>query len=122
MSAWVVTNAHIDVLVNAAAEYGVLSEAQPQRLDQELWHENVRSVNYRYREHDTTPTYRLTTTEAPLHPLAILKAINCYQYQSCERPDWPESRAYQITERLRTAVLDRHPALARGHTSMENGG
>jgi hypothetical protein len=51
-----VSNAHIDVLVNAAAEYGVLGEAQPQRLGQQLWHENVRSVNYRYGEPSKTPT------------------------------------------------------------------
>jgi hypothetical protein len=56
LSAWVVSNAHIDVLVNAAAEYGVLGEAQPQRLGQQLWHENVRSVNYRYGEPSKTPT------------------------------------------------------------------
>lgn len=111
MSAWVVSKGHIDVLVNACAEYGIL-RGDPRTLGQDLWRENVRSVNCRYGERTRAAGYQSVTTEAPLHPLAVLKAISCYQYQTCERPDWPKSGAFRVTEALRAAILDRHPAYA----------
>lgn len=117
MSAWTVENGHIDVLVGALAEYDLLDGRDPQTVGQLLWKENYRSVNYRYNERTRTPGYVLHTTEAPLRPVAVLKAISCYRYQTCERPDWTKSRAYKITERLTAAVLDRHPALAEERPS-----
>jgi len=79
MSAFIVASGHIDVLINAAAQYGALDGKDPRELGQMLWRENHRSVNARYGERTRTPNYRLTTTEAPLHPVAALKAINCYR-------------------------------------------
>jgi hypothetical protein len=113
MSAWTVSNAHIDVLVNAAAEYGVLDEDEPREFGQTLWRENYRSVNYRYREAEPTPQYTLTTTEAPLHPVAVLKALDCYEHQACECPDWVDTTAYAFAQRIRSAIYERHPALAK---------
>lgn len=113
MSAWIVSGGHIDVLVHALAQYGVvppdLGAVGFRELGQRLWHENHRSVNHRYSEDTPTPRYELRTTEATLGPIVVLKAVACFQYQSCEHPGWPDSEAHDLMEALRTAILDRHP-------------
>lgn len=115
MSAWIVSSGHIDVLVHALAQYEVVSRdlgAEGLReLGQTLWQENHTSVNYRYSENTEAPKYQLRTTEATLDPIVVLKAIACFNYQSCEHPGWPDSRAHDLMVALHTAVLDRHPEL-----------
>lgn len=113
MSAWTVEPGHIDVLTNALVQYGIL----PADLDritatgQELWRENHRSVNYRYTERTHTPKYRPHLLEAELDPRAILAAVGCYDYQSCEHGAWEKSRAFALMAQLRAAVDARHPGL-----------
>ena len=111
MSAFVVANGHIDVLINAVAQYGVLDGKDPRELGQMLWRENHRSVNARYGERTRTPSYRLKITEARLHPVAVLRAINCYLYQTCEHRSWSTSKARGLTTALTDAIQARHPEL-----------
>lgn len=115
MSAWTVSSGHIDVLVHAMAQYGVvppdLGAAGFRELGQRLWHENYKSVNHRYREDTPTPRYELRTTEATLDPVVVLKAASCFDYQSCEHPGWPDSEAHDLVSALRTAILEQHPDL-----------
>ncbi|GAA2678959.1 MULTISPECIES: hypothetical protein [Actinosynnema] len=115
MSAWVVSSGHIDVLVHALAQYGVvpsdLGAVRFRELGQALWSENHKSVNHRYREDTRTPRYELHTTEATLDPIVVLKAVACFEYQSCEHPSWPDSEAHDLMEALHIAVLERHPDL-----------
>ena len=40
------------------------------------------------------------------------KAIDCYAYQSCEHPDWPESGAARFCEHLRESLTCRLPGYA----------
>jgi hypothetical protein len=109
MSAWIVDPGHIDVLVNAAAQFGTLDGADPRAVGQLLWRENHRSVNYRYGQRSRTPSYPLRTTEAPLHPIAVLKAIGCYEYQSCEHKGWDTSAAHRFVIKLEAAIAAQHP-------------
>lgn len=116
MSAYRVRPAHISVLVNALAYYQVLDPAKSTAADyravgQDLWRENVRSVNFRYVERKRAGHYLLETTEAPLHPVAVLAAVHGYVYQSCEHPTWEKSRAHQLIEALKEAIAQRHPEL-----------
>jgi len=68
--------------------------------------ENVRSVCHRYNEPmdssdlpgpigfslaDATFTYPEIAMGKVLEPVAVLKAIACYEYQSCEHPGWEGS-------------------------------
>lgn len=103
MSAWVVSKRHIDLLVTAivrseSVDTGGLSKDQ---IGRELWRENVRSVNYRYSERGRTPAYQYRAPGELPHYLAILKQVECYQYQTCERPDWERSTAHRWTQALR---------------------
>ncbi|MGW6332147.1 hypothetical protein [Nocardia rhamnosiphila] len=106
-------NAHIDVLVNAIAQYGAASTSTGridyQPLGQLLWDENVRSVDHRYQETNPRDRYVLHTTEGDLDPLAVLKAIDCYQYQACEHPEWADSNASAWMTQLRDAIYTAVP-------------
>jgi hypothetical protein len=97
MSAWIVTSAHIDVLINKALELGLVDRRSTldelSALGQMLWDENHASVNYRYDEDTESPRYRFVGTEKPLLGSAVLRAAHSLDYQSCEHPGWDESRA-----------------------------
>jgi hypothetical protein len=41
----------------------------------------------------------------------VLKALHCYEQESCDQPSWPHSSARRVMERLMAAVFDRHPEL-----------
>ena len=113
MSAWIVALAHIDVLVLADVQFGVPYDGPaavgPQAIaivGADLWTENHRSVNYRYGEDSEPPTYPAPTAEVTLDPVAAVKAVDCFAYQSCEHPGWNSSRAADYCTRLRAAALD----------------
>jgi hypothetical protein len=106
MSAFTLGADHIDLLVTTAIrmagngpEYAAVGDA----LGLDLLRENFRSVNYRYSEEEPVPEYRWTpVAEVQVgeltkeHLLQIIMAVHCYEYQSCEHPEWEDSRAFQI--------------------------
>jgi hypothetical protein len=114
VSAWIVTRAHIDVLVLAGVQLGVSYDLEPpgpigppllKAAGQDLWAENHRSVNHRYGEDTESSAYSAPTAEVVLDPVAVVKAIDCFVYQSCEHPGWDASRAADYCTRLRAAAL-----------------
>ena len=46
----------------------------------------------------------LTSTNGP-EAIEACKAIDCYEYQSCEHPGWRDSGAKAFCERLRSALI-----------------
>ncbi len=88
-----------------------------------LWRENVRSVSYRYPGEgaDTLPgpvgeDYEITTDDFgtlragwSFEPVQVLKAIDCYIYQSCEHPEFYDSEAYDYCRALRSAAIHALP-------------
>lgn len=61
----------------------------------------------RYWEHEyrwADPRYVPTAVEA-------LKAISCYEYQSCEHEGWEDSEAKRYCEALRDAVIHHLPGM-----------
>lgn len=107
MSAWVVGQDHIDLMVTAAMRLSGWNEKYiniPETADilgKGLWKENYNSVNHRYDERKRTPAYHWTPVaevqEEVLRPevlVQIIHAVDCYEYQSCEHPAWSDSTAY----------------------------
>jgi hypothetical protein len=108
VSAWIVSSAHIDVLVLASVQFAVLDRPGRDvlsRLGANLWAENHRSVNDRYGGDEGPQQYVGPTSEVLLDPVAVVKAIDCYVYQSCEHPQWPDSPAAEHCARLREAAM-----------------
>ena len=90
------------------------------RIGTMLTAENVRSVAYRYPGETRLPgTYPNGEGDwiAPYvhdpyrrrigQPSAVqvLKAIGCYEYQSCESPDWEQSEAFAFCDALRRSLI-----------------
>lgn len=69
---------------------------------------NYESVNYRYRESTEVGTYNYRpTTEIGGMFISwgqVLKSLNCYEYQSCEHPEWETSLAKGICSAIRNKV------------------
>jgi hypothetical protein len=106
VSAWIVSRAHIDVLVQALAEGEHVTDVDPDEIGRELWRENLASVADRYpndrdgdrpgpadfRDADVDAyEYRRPRNKPNLQ--GLLHAVACYEYQSCEHPEWGASRA-----------------------------
>ncbi len=130
MSAWLVFPDHISYLVTCALELApdgflvfghdrLLTPDTKDAIGQLLMDENVRSVGYRYSRDtfDELPgpvdktgirDYRHIELTLPFDPIVLLKQLDCYEYQSCECPDWPETEASafcQVVRALAEATL-----------------
>lgn len=95
-----------------------------------LLRENAESMAYRYNMKDldnpaddgTRPVEYLgylaqadayTYSAAARHPrftaVQMLMALDSYEYQSCEHPEWEASEAHQFCQRLRSALIGALP-------------
>ena len=83
--------------------------------------ENLRSVRFRYEdvkddleglpgpiERDFIRAYTFERTQ-DMATVAILKALDCYEYQSCETDDWPQSEAFAFCDSLGGSLVHRLP-------------
>lgn len=83
------------------------------RVGSMLLAENRRSVDHRYDEDGCAPedAYTFATSTwlqaRPLPPVAILKALDCLEYQSCEHPGWSTSEAFAFVTALRSDQIGR---------------
>jgi len=130
MSAYMVDDAHIDVLVDIAKQHereyrGIgerqlywhfgnpgqrrsLSDQTETLIGRMLLAENARSVGYRYREvqDPAALTYVYRPTRREYAPSQALMAIRGYEYQSCETPDWDRCEASAFCRALFRRLVD----------------
>src|SRR5581483_9476890 len=81
-------------------------------VGQMLWTENHKSLRHRYTDADESwpaEQYDFAEIHGRLDPVVVLKAIDCYEYQSCEHPEWEESAAYSLCDALRRVAIARLP-------------
>lgn len=110
MSAWVVSQGHIDLMVNGLIQHGFIEEQEGTAVGRELLAENVASVSFRYgtskrSELPGFPIPRSYTYVPPSGPerwpdSAYRVAARCYDYQSCEHPDWENSYPSELAAKL----------------------
>lgn len=123
MSAFMVSNTHIDALLSGALStdggrftwyrWDEAGEPQQQTVDYStadqvgamLLAENRASVDYRYQESDLEPIYEFRLLSGWPIPLVVLRAIACYEYQSSEHPGWRSSNAAAFCDRLRQEMI-----------------
>jgi hypothetical protein len=132
MSAYVVDRDHIRYLVSAALYTSYrersrsfrwydsngwqdLTHENASEVGQMLWNECMRSVSYRYPS-DTEDQLPGPTTETFIyyHHLVgrgwipelpqVFMSCDCYEYQSCETPDWEQSSAFAFLRSLRKSA------------------
>lgn len=121
MSAWLVTKAHIDGIVQSLVTEGIVPMDQATATGIMLWTENWKSLKARYGETvpeeavlDNGKPYVWTGIEAPLDPQRVVRAIACYDYQSCEHNAWPESESYRLVNQLYKILFEKHSIESTG--------
>lgn len=98
-----------------------------------LVEENLSSIHYRYPDTVENPEdtpgpleqYWLEDYKFPVSKIEQLrmtipqafKAIDCYEYQSCEHPQWKTSQAHDFCQQFRKALIGSIP----GYNSAEWG-
>ena len=101
---------------------GIRHELRPDTADavgQMLLDENVNSVRHRYpgsgdnlpgrtdREYLTPFVHDIWQTVPSV--VQVLKLLDCYEYQSCEHPEWDDSEARAFCQALRSQQIGRLP-------------
>ena len=111
MSAFVVSKKHIMAIVmfnwRASHDYNESIDTAISKCNL-LLKTNIESVNYRYNENETyNDSFTISDLEsAPsLSPVEILKLIFCLEYQSCELPNWEETKAYKLLKNIKFEAI-----------------
>lgn len=122
MSAFHVGHAHIDALLNFASGHDPVTVYFPDEgrltfstdnatdIGKTLLLENERSLEYRYpgeTDHgdETAANYKFRLSIKTHSALVILKACDCFDYQSCETPDYGSSKAHRMIEAIRHRAI-----------------
>lgn len=129
MSAFLLDDAHIDVLIDAAKQYAscdlattfcwgdgaldVLHASTPGEPGNEtaigrmLLAENARSVASMYNEAQGPAAlfYAYRPTARSFSPGELTKAIACFEYQACGSKTWGESAAFAFCQELKRRLL-----------------
>jgi hypothetical protein len=122
MSAWLCTRTHVAAIVRwiedndrGAIDWAGFGAALPEGLATMLHQENVRSIAARYpdsfREFVRGAEFSYTDIRrAPkLSPVEMLKAIQCFEYQSCEHDEWESSNAARFLRHAQAAAIAKLP-------------
>ncbi len=135
MSAYTVAPAHLSALVNAWISLGCMApsfevarngEHHMIRADdadswQRIWSllavENAVSVASRYNE-EPSPCLGNHRSGPSLPPVAVLKALACYEYQSCEHEGWADSIAAKFVAHVRAGMIARLPGFEEADWSI----
>lgn len=106
----------------------IVTEKNATAIGQMLWDENIKSVAHRYN-YNSDDFYNDGSRKRPLPgpidedyvfryklihgltyiPVEVLKAIDCYNYQSCEHNTYRKSDAYHFMDSLRSLAIDNLP-------------
>lgn len=139
MSAYILNKEHIDCLIDAALTGGYhgsdfsyyhdgdhhrVTVWNAEEIGTMLWEENVKSVAYRYQDSNiaTLPgpaggpslPYKHSHIPLPVDPVVVLKAIQCYDYQTCEHPGWKTSEAHSFCRALEHTMVVALPGYEDG--------
>jgi len=94
--------------------------ARAVEVAQMLWDENVRAVRIKYPDTDALPgpigeDYKITQQDFSgalwqrIDPVQVIKACDCYEYQSCEDPDYYQTEAAAFIRSLRKRAINYLP-------------
>lgn len=112
MSAWIVSDSHIDVLVAGIVRKGLTDGLSPTEIGRELVIENHRSIEARYGPgtdaRDPDDEYEYVPVTVPLTDENLASAAACYDYQTCEHSGYESSRARRWAMALEELVEDRN--------------
>lgn len=121
MSAFIVGPKHIATIVDAALSkrgnvydrgefvLGVTPDKR-EELCAMLADENAASVNHRYNDkQEAARGFPFVPYRDGTDTLKVLKALACYEYQSCEHDGWNASKARALCKWLRERLINDLP-------------
>ena len=119
MSAFIVSDKHINTLVTFAGRRNVVAyfgnplrswvvAGNEQATAEMLLAENNRSVNDRYKSDEPLTPIKFEFTD-DLNAISILKAGDCLAYQSCEPLDWEQTTAFAVIKAIRSRAVQELP-------------
>lgn len=121
MSAYLCDDAHFATLAVAYAEITGMPPEFAQDLADALKLANLRSVNHLYREDAPFTACTLAQHQARTRtPAELMAMLDCWEYQSCERPDWHGSQIQQLGQAMRAQFVAYSLATGRGATRAPN--
>jgi hypothetical protein len=119
VSAFLCSATHLSTLVNAldvapkSDRPRDFRDTDPRVLFRTLLDENLASLDEKYGEGtdiEFANRYKYDPLAGRGIPVVgLLKAINCYEYQSCEHDDWEKSQAYRFCDALRKMLIRELP-------------
>jgi hypothetical protein len=113
MSAFLVTDEHLNYLISHASDQDVrwwdgkvhqTVKGNEQAVFNKLFRANVESINERYQE-NTPPMPSKFVWRGDTEPVQVLKACNCFDYQACEVADYEQTEAARIVDCIRGAAI-----------------
>ena len=124
MSAFICSHGHINAIVRFACRHNITTyydnpcrrwsvAGQEQETADLLFAENVKSVNYRYKEESPTTGILYDPFAPDLRPIEVIKACDCLDYQSCEHPGWQSSLACKLLTDIQHQAISLLPGYAK---------
>lgn len=147
MSAYLVNRYHIDMLIKAGLKqdhshplgwkgpegWASLTRQTVDRAGRMLWTENLKSIAYRYPDDESgerpgpigltdfeIAAYAWTDHQHDISAVQALKALDCYEYQSCEHPEWDTSEAKTFCESLHSHLIGLLPGYDEAAWELED--
>ena len=124
MSAFVVSQNHINAIVNYANK--VLSKwdstySDPQAIGQILLDENIRSVSHRYAHHGPEPAqkFRWKLADKTVSAVQMLKLLSCLHYQSCETEDFDSTKAAKLIRDMTSNTIADLPGYEEAEWALD---
>ena len=119
MSAFIVSHAHIDALLDFACRAGVMRGAISSDLNEvgtKLMAANIASVCRRYSEpaevYCLEALYVHGTPRRQITPVEAIKAAACFDYQACEVNGYDDTFAAKFMASIRDAAITKLPGYA----------
>jgi len=115
MSAYLVDRSHIEYLVYTLMDFNsschmshLIGTKRHEEIAEILWNENAKSVSYRCPGDPChAPKYIRKGIIWSYDEAQILQSIRCYEYQSCEHPEYKQSLAKKLMDAMKDLVISR---------------
>ncbi|WP_338442311.1 hypothetical protein VZG28_04900 [Synechococcus elongatus IITB4] len=119
MSAYQVSNEHISAILYWCDRktkgfrgllMSIVDTSDLQEVGQMMVDENIRNLRFLYEDRmEVDPIFQYTDQPTFAHrgkPQDVFQLLNCYAYQSCDRPEWNESgnKISRLVDALRCHV------------------
>jgi hypothetical protein len=125
MSAYLVTDSTIDVIVHAAVKYGVITAASADAVGTAIKHQNRYALHCRYGDELPAVTeYAFTAFSRKVQRITIDSCIRCWNYQCSEFEGCDETAISRLIQLVRERNAARIPAYdeaaVRGPWGVDN--